>query len=201
AAWSFEDWLTIRYEELRRRFERACARITELESAADEPKATDEGVADARRWIAYLESEPQHEPDISIARVLRDLVQFYEWALPQITNRTAEPPTAWQPIETAPKGGKWVLLWWPAVTDAPFVGYCVLGEWRAATSGDKWSRCKGPTHWMPLPSPPVTKSEIPAAAQSAANSGQCESRKAAQSGTAAGASVETSAVHKAHDPT
>src|SRR5690606_40284532 len=53
---------------------------------------------------------------------------FYEWALPQITNRTAEPPTAWQPIETAPKGGKWVLLWWPAVTDAPFVGYCVLGE-------------------------------------------------------------------------
>src|SRR5690606_21296355 len=59
---------------------------------ADEPKATEEGVADARRWIAYLESEPQHEPDISIARVLRDLVQFYEWALPQITNRTAEPP-------------------------------------------------------------------------------------------------------------
>lgn len=41
--------------------------------------------------------------------------------------------------------------------------------------------------------PAETKSEIPAAAQSAANSGQCESRKAAQSGTAAGASVETSA--------
>jgi hypothetical protein len=71
------------------------------------------------------------------------------------TLTTELPPFPWQPIETAPKGGKWVLLWWPAVTDAPFVGYCVLGEWRAATSGDKWSRSPGPTHWMPLPAPPV----------------------------------------------
>lgn len=70
----------------------------------------------------------------------------------------AEPPNVWQPIETAPKLGKWVLLWWPAITDAAFVGYCIDGQWRAATSGDRWPTLPGPTHWMPLPEgPTVTK--------------------------------------------
>jgi hypothetical protein len=62
----------------------------------------------------------------------------------------------WRPIETAPLGGRWVLLWWPAVTDAPFVGYRVGEEWRAATRGDTWAGLPGPTHWMPLPEPPET---------------------------------------------
>lgn len=60
--------------------------------------------------------------------------------------------TEWQPIETAPKSGKWVLLWWEYVTDAPFVGYCVSGQWHAAPGGEEW--LIGPTHWMPLPRPP-----------------------------------------------
>jgi hypothetical protein len=59
----------------------------------------------------------------------------------------------WQLIDTAPRGGKWVLLWWPFVTDAPFVGYLVGDKWHAATGGDTWQ--VGPTHWMPLPAPPV----------------------------------------------
>src|SRR5690606_24312999 len=70
----------------------------------------------------------------------------------------AEPPSGWRPIETAPTLGKWVLLWWPDVTDAAFVGYYVDGQWRAATSGDRWPTLPGPTHWMPLPEgPSVTK--------------------------------------------
>lgn len=69
----------------------------------------------------------------------------------------AQPPSDWQPIETAPKGGKWVLVWWPTITDQPFVAYQVAGVWHAATSGDKWSDDPGPTHWTPLISPPITK--------------------------------------------
>lgn len=75
--------------------------------------------------------------------------------------RQPEPPSAWQPIETAPTLGKWVLLWWPDVTDAAFVGYCIDGQWRAATSGDRWPTLPGPTHWMPLPAgPAVTKNVL-----------------------------------------
>ncbi len=62
----------------------------------------------------------------------------------------------WQPIDFAPQTGKWILLWWPSVTEAPFTGYwCeVKNKWVDATSGSGWSSLPGPTHWMPLPPPP-----------------------------------------------
>lgn len=60
----------------------------------------------------------------------------------------------WHPIETAPKGGVWVLLWWPTVTDVPFVGYRVGEKWHAATNGDTWIG-PGPTHWQSLPEGPT----------------------------------------------
>jgi hypothetical protein len=60
----------------------------------------------------------------------------------------------WQPIETAPRNGSWVLVWWPSVTDVAFVGYMVNGEWRAATDGSRWPSLSAPTHWMPLPEGP-----------------------------------------------
>ena len=63
----------------------------------------------------------------------------------------------WRPIDSAPKTGRWVLLWWPAVTDAAFVGYYV-GRWKDAISGEHWGDTPGPTHWMPLPPPPFPTS-------------------------------------------
>lgn len=55
---------------------------------------------------------------------------------------------SWQPIETAPKDGTFVL----AVTES---GYRVIVQWCA----DKFWRSNvphawEPTHWMPLPEPP-----------------------------------------------
>lgn len=61
----------------------------------------------------------------------------------------------WQPIETAPKHGAFVLVWdapgddYPcalvaAYVDAPRSGWREQGGYYFAT----------PTHWMPLPEPP-----------------------------------------------
>ena len=61
----------------------------------------------------------------------------------------------WQPIETAPKDGKRVL-----VTDGFEVcdAYFRSGEWWQYECGDDWySVSINPTHWMPLPQPPTTE--------------------------------------------
>lgn len=71
----------------------------------------------------------------------------------------------WQPIETAPKDGESVLLYFP--DGAPWnEGNIGIGFW-AGDGSDNWyaSECdshnmtadgqRNPTHWMPLPVPPI----------------------------------------------
>lgn len=65
----------------------------------------------------------------------------------------------WQPIETAPKDGTQVLLW----RDETIVGRWQIDDRRPYwTGGDiywrgvRWCRDHNPTHWQPLPEPPVT---------------------------------------------
>lgn len=73
----------------------------------------------------------------------------------------------WQPIETAPKDGTLILLFRP--TALPW-GKVAPGKWnsqadhkRPSPFWDMWLRIGGtyesrawePTHWMPLPAPPV----------------------------------------------
>ncbi len=70
-------------------------------------------------------------------------------------------PQGWQPIETAPKDKRSVVLYWPHWSHTPVVGYIdKVGRWacEAASSTDG----PDPTHWMPLPDPPVV---TPAASQ------------------------------------
>lgn len=59
------------------------------------------------------------------------------------------PDMEWQPIADAPKDGSWVLLFSPKdVTPRS-------GRWEKV--GEEWLYIKGiPTHWMPLPAPPVS---------------------------------------------
>lgn len=65
----------------------------------------------------------------------------------------------WRPIETAPKDGTPVLLWWPDWTSWPAAGFWYED---ACEGGNNWKLAgqrspayvKPPTHWMPLVEPP-----------------------------------------------
>lgn len=65
----------------------------------------------------------------------------------------------WQPIETAPKDGTWVLLWCRSNNPLILVGG-YSREFLQDYSWEGWiDRYNGedvptPTHWRPLPEPP-----------------------------------------------
>lgn len=57
----------------------------------------------------------------------------------------------WQPIETAPKDGEYILVYAGRVTVAWFSD----GEWLDGMNHDGYEHeTHSPTHWMPLPPPP-----------------------------------------------
>lgn len=68
--------------------------------------------------------------------------------------RNGREPQDWRPIETAPKDGTYVLLWYPYWSSRPMVA-----NWER--DGSHWRSehilswyqddDPGPTHWMPLP--------------------------------------------------
>ena len=75
--------------------------------------------------------------------------------------------TDWQPIDTAPKDGTYILLGWPR-KHGPESGIVLIGAWLNIESADVnepegwwgWNDYLGfakvafMTHWMPLPEPP-----------------------------------------------
>lgn len=69
----------------------------------------------------------------------------------------------WQPIETAPKDGRKILLWCPTLNNmiqAQWRVHDMGGEWVDIWNNDPIEDMQGvayPTHWMPLPNPPETK--------------------------------------------
>jgi hypothetical protein len=75
----------------------------------------------------------------------------------------------WKPIDTAPQDGTWILMWdsqrelavsgcWhtePAMNN-PESGYEPGWSWWSADDDVLiWDGDKEPTHWMPLPNPPI----------------------------------------------
>ena len=66
----------------------------------------------------------------------------------------------WQPIETAPKDGTEVLVFWPYWSRKPFIAFYSgdVGGWDgerclSPTHCEAYAE-RAPTHWMPLPEPP-----------------------------------------------
>ena len=66
----------------------------------------------------------------------------------------------WQPIETAPKDGRYIFIFLPtSLRDTAFPVNPRKAQWQ--TELDEWSvdgllssTAPQPTHWMPLPKPP-----------------------------------------------
>jgi hypothetical protein len=77
----------------------------------------------------------------------------------------------WQPIETAPKDGTWLLLaGGKCEGDEGDEGRIVSGQWAGGTD-PRWQfawydsgyygEYSDPSHWMPLPAPPASPSFSP----------------------------------------
>jgi hypothetical protein len=62
----------------------------------------------------------------------------------------------WQPIETAPKDGTVVLLYWPTmgIYVYPLAGFHMGDEYGWELSANREYGEVMPTHWMPMPAPP-----------------------------------------------
>ncbi len=74
----------------------------------------------------------------------------------------------WQPIETAPKDGTWILLAGGETDDEAEVRSIVAAQWAkemppsgrwhfAWYDGGFYGKYLNPTHWMPLPPAPEAK--------------------------------------------
>ncbi len=87
------------------------------------------------------------------------------------------PATAWQPIETAPRDGTPVLTYSADAAADPRQGPVgnpgtpilvmayIVGEWELVDEIGDWHIPQyDPTHWMPLPAPPVDSSAAQATA-------------------------------------
>lgn len=64
----------------------------------------------------------------------------------------------WQPIETAPKDGGDILVFFPEDEGVLRVSYGYYG-WKINPDGGTefdYEITGNPTHWMPLPNPPVS---------------------------------------------
>ena len=80
-------------------------------------------------------------------------------------NALAERVEGWQPIESAPKDGTFVLLWDECVAPVPTVdrsGFVRTGRFtHPLTGGTGWGcvERRRVTHWQPLPAPPSAIAE------------------------------------------
>jgi hypothetical protein len=89
----------------------------------------------------------------------------------------------WQPIETAPRDGTEILVWWPTVkvdddynlTSEEVGGARLITEWHggswlepdclnalnSVTFGDDTEYAEEPRLWQPLPPPPSHAQQLP----------------------------------------
>ena len=62
----------------------------------------------------------------------------------------------WQPIKTAPKDGTWVILFLDVIGRSICAYYSeAAGKWVGTWCVRLNERLYNPTHWMPLPAPPM----------------------------------------------
>jgi hypothetical protein len=132
---------------LNKQFKRAAEDVTVLEAALDHRKAEPSSPRPALR--DYV----QHKPGCAYLAWMRG-VEYNEQpcscGLAALLD--AERGEGWQPIESGPKDGTPVLLWWPHHASRALIGVCHFEHW--SSEGANGCQRVQPTHWMPLPKGP-----------------------------------------------
>jgi hypothetical protein len=132
---------------LNKQFKRAAEDVTVLEAALDHRKAEPSSPRPALR--DYV----QHKPGCAYLAWMRG-VEYNEQpcscGLAALLD--AERGEGWQPIESGPKDGTPVLLWWPHHASRALIGVCHFDHW--SSEGANGCQRVQPTHWMPLPKGP-----------------------------------------------
>lgn len=127
----------------------------QMRRAAQPPSALREVVQAVVDWNTKYPSSRIYG-EASIRRIAAEMDQIFEQAKAALAG-AAQPPSAWQPVETAPKDGTSIL------------GYVLPPRMQANLEGPrivKWAGEYGMwsmpgisgltcSHWMPLPSPPT----------------------------------------------
>ena len=78
------------------------------------------------------------------------------------TDKEAARVDAWQPIETAPKDGTWLLTFSPQLHARgykPEIIYWLEGRWVVGRGSTPYHSSISFTHWTPLPAPPAQGGE------------------------------------------
>ena len=113
------------------------------------------------------------QPERAVMADAANALDAYDKTMQRIAEAPSPTPPAgdgWEPIETAPKDGTTILVW-----SQLYGGVAVLAYWDSdkyaktpkpfwATSSQRYvgktaERKFPPTHWRPLPPPPVSKGE------------------------------------------
>lgn len=117
------------------------------------PEPVDPNLVTLKRLLAKI----THKCESQIRPSIADVAQAIEILVDIITALQAQLPT-WQPIETAPKDGRWILLGWFELPGQKGVQSAFWNNFK-----DTWCGAyvvfnnKGypvPTHWMPISDPP-----------------------------------------------
>lgn len=84
-----------------------------------------------------------------IAEAKSEATALHEYFHPPVADRAAD---GWQPIETAPKDGRFILAFWPNKVQET-IAFDPIRGWM---NGYDDNPCHQPTHWKPLDDGPVT---------------------------------------------
>jgi hypothetical protein len=100
------------------------------------------------------------------AQLMRDELEENGWldvVLVPLYAGLAQSQQQWQPVETAPKDGTFIDLWFPN-NGTTALSQRLTGTWRHDAwfmqSGGRSFRMDNPTHWMPLPAGPTDTSTL-----------------------------------------
>jgi hypothetical protein len=104
-----------------------------------------------------LSDEPECMDDFDEGDVCREIYLAMEAVRPPVGE-------GWQPIETAPKDERYILVCGPEGVDvACWDSHWGDGAWlryQTAEYDNNDANVASPTHWMPLPEPPAMQSRV-----------------------------------------